>query len=266
MTLTDPIVVLPATGKTGRRVADRLEASGLPVRRASRTSDTPFDWTDRSTWTDALMGASAAYVAYVPDIAVPGAGEDVVALAELATRLGVGRLVLLSGRGEPEAIAAERAFAAAAEAGGATWSVVRASWFAQNFVEGFLADAVRSGELALPVGDVPEPFVDVDDLADVAVVALTEDGQHGVTHEVTGPRALTFDEAAEQLGIRLVRVPLDAFTDALRGEGVPDGEVDLIAYLFSEILDGRNAEPTDGIERALGRPPRGFEQSIGALR
>ena len=262
MNSTAPTVVLPATGKTGSRVADRLEALELPVRRASRSSATSFDWGDRSTWAAALEGAVAAYIAYVPDISVPGAREDVAALTELATDHGVRHLVLLSGRNESNARAVERAFGDAAETGGATWAVVRASWFAQNFTEGAFADGVRSGELALPVGDVPEPFVDVDDLADVIVVALTSPGQHRVVHEVTGPTALTFDEATARAGARLVHVPLGAFTGALRAAGVPDVEIDLYAYLFSEILDGRNTHTTDAIERALGRPPRTFDESV----
>ena len=264
MNSTAPTVVLPATGKTGSRVADRLEALGLPVRRAARSTAPPFDWGDRSTWAAVLEGAQAAYIAYVPDISVPSAREDVAALTELATDLGVRRFVLLSGRNQANALAVERAFGQAAETGGATWSVVRASWFAQNFTEGAFADGVRSGELALPVGDVPEPFVDVDDVADVVVVALTSPGQHRVVHEVTGPRALTFDEATARAGARLVRVPLGGFSGALRDAGVPDLEVDLYAYLFSEILDGRNTQTTDAIERALGRPPRTFDQSVVA--
>lgn len=139
----------------------------------------------------------------------------------------------------------------------------RASWFGQNFTEGVFADGVRSGELALPVGEVPEPFVDVDDVADVVVVALTSPGRHRVVHEVTGPTALTFDEAAAKVGAWLVRVPLGGFIGALRDTGVPDVEIDLLAYLFSEILDGRNTETTDAIERALGRPPRTFDDSVG---
>ena len=171
----------------------------------------------------------------------------------------------LSGRGEPEALAAERAFAAAAEAGGATWSVVRASWFAQNFTEGFFADGVRSGELALPVGDVPEPFVDVDDVADVVVVALTEPRPARVMHEVTGPQRTDVRRGHGQ-GRRPARARPARRVQrrAARRRVFRTCEVDLYAYLFSEILDGRNTQTTDAIERALGRPPRTFDQSLVA--
>ncbi len=82
----------------------------------------------------------------------------------------------------------------------------------QNFTEGYLLDPVREGVIALPAGDVAEPFVDVDDIADVAVAALTEDGHTGRLYELTGPRLLTFAEVAAELskatGRDIVYVPL----------------------------------------------------------
>ena len=268
---TAPITVLGATGKTGRRVAARLEERGEPVRRAARSAGVPFDWQDRTTWPGAVVGARALWIPYAPDIAVPQARADVVALTELATRAGVRHLVLLSGRGEPEALAVEHALGAAAQAGGATWSVVRAAWFTQNFTEGPFAEPIAAGELALPVTDVPEPFVDLDDLADVAVEALLDpERHHGTVHEVTGPQALTWDEAIAEVAaargheVRLVRITAEAFAAELRGAGVPEGEIALWSYLFGEILDGRNAEPTDGVERALGRPARSLKQALSA--
>ena len=60
MTTNDTILVLGGTGKTGRRVAQRLEARGVPVRIGSRSAEPPFDWEDRSTWAPALEGMSAA--------------------------------------------------------------------------------------------------------------------------------------------------------------------------------------------------------------
>jgi uncharacterized protein YbjT (DUF2867 family) len=169
-------------------------------------------------------------------------------------------VVLLSGRGEDEAQRAEQAIAGT----GFEWTVVRASWFAQNFSEGAFLDAVLSGEVALPVGDVGEPFVDADDIADVAVAALTEDGHHGQVYEVTGPRLLTFAEAIATIALTTGReiaftpIPLDAFSGCLAEAGEPKEVIDILAYLFTEVLDGRNAHVTDGVFRALGRRPRDF--------
>ena len=247
-------------GKTGHRVLERLQARGIPARAASRSTEIPFDWNTRATWASALAGVDAAYIAYVPDLAVPGAAETVAAFADQAVGAGVGRLVLLSGRGEEEAQRTERLVAEA----GAEWTVVRCSWFNQNFSEGFFVDGVVAGELALPVGDVPEPFVDLEDVADVAVAALTEDGHAGEVYELTGPQLLRFDEAVAAIAdaagrpIAFAPVPMDAFAAALREHGEDDDVVWLTTYLFTEVLDGRNASLADGVERALGRPARSF--------
>jgi uncharacterized protein YbjT (DUF2867 family) len=252
--------VLVLGGKTGHRVLSRLRARGIPARAASRSGETRFDWNDRATWGAALAGIDAAYIAYVPDLAVPGAAETVAAFADQAVGAGARRLVLLSGRGEEEALRTEELVARA----GAEWTVVRCSWFNQNFSEGFFVDGIRAGELALPVGDVPEPFVDVEDVADVAVAALTEDGHAGQVYELTGPQLLRFDEAVAAIAnaagreIAYTPVPMDGFAAALREHGEGDDVIWLITYLFTEVLDGRNASLADGVQRALGREPRSF--------
>ena len=258
--MPDMTLVIGGTGKTGRRVAERLVARGLPVRIGSRTGQPRFDWEDQSTWAPALRGASAAYVSYYPDLAVPGAPEAIGALAAVAIETGVRRLVLLSGRGEEEAQRAERVL----QASGADWTIIRCSWFNQNFSEDYLVDPVRSGEVVLPVGDVPEPFVDADDIADVAVAALTEDGHSGQSYELTGPRLLTFAQAIEEIAkatgrdIRVMPVSMEEYKSALAEAELPADFAWLITYLFTEVLDGRNAHLSDGVQRALGRAPRDF--------
>ena len=255
-----PILVLGATGKIGRRVLKRLRARGLPTRLGSRTADPPFDWENRVTWTPALEGVRSVYVSYYPDLAVPGAVETVGAFARLAVERGVPRLVLLAGRGEEEAERAERAVRDC----GTELTIVRATWFAQNFSEDYMRDAVLAGELALPAGDTPEPFVDADDIADVAVAALTDDGHVGRLYELTGPRPLTFADAVAEIGeaagreIGYVPVSQDEFAATAADEGVPPEFIELLAYLFGEVLDGRNAHVADGVQRALGRPPKDF--------
>ena len=254
------LVLGGASGKTGRRIVERLAVRGVPTRVGSRTGEPPFDWNDRTTWARALDGVSAAYIAYVPDLAIPGAAETVDAFARQAVEAGVQRLVLLSGRGEEEAQRTERRIADA----GVEWTVVRCSWFSQNFSEGVFADPIRDGELALPVGDVPEPFVDVEDIADVAVAALTEDGHAGEIYELTGPELLTFDQAVGEIAraaarpIAFAPVAREDFMAAMRELGVSEDELWLLSYLFNEVLDGRNAQLADGVQRCLGREPRSF--------
>jgi uncharacterized protein YbjT (DUF2867 family) len=260
MTDHRPILVLGGTGKTGRRVVERLRARDLPVRVGSRGGEPPFDWRDRSTWAPALDGAGAVYLSYHPDLAVPGAVEATRVFAELAVAAGVPRIVLLSGRGEPEA---ERAEQAVRETGAAL-TVLRSTWFMQNFSEDYMREHVLSGEIRLPAGDVPTPFLDVDDLADVAVAALTDARHAGRVYELTGPHPLTFADAAAVIAtasgrpLRYVPVSLEQHADELREHGVEDEVVELLTYLFEEVVDGRNAETTDDVLAVLGRPPRDF--------
>jgi len=257
-----PILITGGTGKTGRRVASRLEARGLPVRIGSRAGTPPFDWTDPSTWEPALSGASAAYLAYVPDLAVPRAAEHIEQFARLALTCGVSRLVLLSGRGEEGALLSEQAL----KQPGVDWTIIRASWFNQNFSESFLLDSILSGVLALPVGEVTEPFVDTDDIADVAVAALTEERHSGQLYELTGPRLLTFAEVTGEIAqasgrdIRYVPLTKDEFVAVLDQENLPPDFMALLIELFTSVLDGRNSYLTDGVYRALGREPRDFRE------
>ncbi|MFB6835583.1 NmrA family transcriptional regulator [Streptomyces sp. NPDC056361] len=256
------VLVTSATGKTGRRVAERLAARGATVRAGSRTGATPFDWEAPDTWAAALRGADAAYVAYYPDLAAPGAVEAMETFGRLAVENGVRRLTLLSGRGEPEAVLAEESLRAAAS--GAELTVVRASFFAQNFSEGLLAEGVAEGAVVFPAGDTAEPFIDADDLADVVVETLTADGHAGRVHEVTGPRPVPFAEVAAEIsrasGRPVVYAPASEadYAGMLAGFGLPAPEAEWLAALFATLLDGHNAHATDGVKRILGREPRSF--------
>lgn len=253
-------LVLAATGKTGRRVAARLEQRGVPVRRGSRSADLPFDWHDATTWAPVLVGVEAAYIVYTPDLAVPAAPASIRAFTALASLCGVRRLVLLSGRGEVEAQRCE----CIVQESGLQWTIVRSSWFSQNFSEGDFHDLVVEGELALPAADMAEPFIDVEDIADVVVAALTEDGHSGQVYEVTGPRLLTFADAAAEMAkasgrdVRYQPISHESFATGLAEASVPTELANLLEYLFSTVLDGRNAHVADGVERALGRAPRDF--------
>ncbi|WP_095201119.1 NAD(P)H-binding protein [Mesorhizobium carmichaelinearum] len=260
MTDTKPILILGGTGKTGRRLAERLTARGIPVRIGSRSATPRFDWEAPASWAPALEGVSAVYISYYPDIAVPGAAEVIDAFARLAVRHGVRRLVLLSGRGEHEAQRAEEML----KASGADWTILRCAWFSQNFSEGFLIEPLLAGEVALPVGSVGEPFVDVDDIADAAEAVLTEPGHISQLYELTGPRLLSFADAVAEIAkaagrdIRFVRISHDEFTAAVASYELPPEIVWLLDELFTQVLDGRNESLTDGVQRVLGRAPKDF--------
>jgi uncharacterized protein YbjT (DUF2867 family) len=262
---TQPItLVLGATGKTGRRITQRLEAAGLPVRRGSRDANPPFDWEDRSTWDAVIEGVHAVYISFQPDLAVPGALQTIQAFTDLAVKSAVRKLVLLSGRGEIEAQQAERVV----QDSGLDWTILRASWFCQNFSEAHFLEPIVQGELALPVSNIAEPFIDAEDIAECAVAALTQPGHTNQLYELTGPRALTFAEAVTEIArstqrkIDFVAVPADAYRQALAQEQLPAQLIDLVLYLFTTVLDGRNTSVADGVQRALGRPARDFNDYV----
>lgn len=257
---SNPILVIGGTGKTGSRVAQRLQAKGIPVRIGSRNATPSFDWENPTTWAESLQNVKAVYITFYPDLAVPEAPEAIQTFCQLAVKSGVEHLVLLSGRGEEEAQRCEEIVKNA----GTAWTILRSSWFSQNFSEGFIRDFVVAGHIALPAGAVREPFVDADDIADVAVAALTESGHAGQLYELTGPRLISFTDATQEIAkatgqpVQYTQIPPQAFIGALTEQNVPEEAVGLLDYLFTTVLDGRNEKLTDGVQRALGRQPRDF--------
>ncbi|MET3496684.1 NAD(P)H-binding protein [Variovorax boronicumulans] len=261
---SNPILVLGANGKTSGRVLQRLRAAGHTVRAGSRSAQPRFDWEEPATWTAALDGVRAVYVAYQPDLCVPGAVETVTAFYDAAAKAGVQRIVLLSGRGEPEAQDAEKAL----QATPLDWTILRASWFFQNFSENYFLDEIVAGAITLPEGLAPEPFIDADDIAEIAAEALTGSRHNRQLYELTGSQALTFQEAIAQIGQatdRQIACQIISKADyalALSEAGLPPDVAQLVIYLFNTVLDGRNTPVADGVERALGRPPRSFADYV----
>jgi uncharacterized protein YbjT (DUF2867 family) len=254
-------LVLGGTGRTGRRIVQRLQAKGVPVRVGTPSGQPPFDWTDEATWPAALDGVGSVYVTYYPDLAVPGAAEAVASFANLAVAGGVRRLVLLSGRGEEGALRGEQAL----QQSGADWTIMRSAFMAQNFDESFFLEPLLAGEVAFPAGqDLAEPFIDADDIADVAVAALTDDRHIGQLYEVTDPQLLTWADAVAEIAaaagrpIRYAPVSLEDYAALLLDNQVPADYVKMLTDVFTEVLDGRNAWLGDGVQRALGRAPRDF--------
>jgi uncharacterized protein YbjT (DUF2867 family) len=261
--MTELTLVLGGTGKTGRRVAQQLADRGAAVRVGSRSGEPPFHWEDPATWEPAVRGVTAVYITYQPDLAFPGGAEVIGAFAKIAVDAGARRLVLLSGRGEEETWPAEQAV----RDSGAAWTILRCNLFAQNFSEAFLLSSVLAGAVALPSPDVPEPFVDVDDVAEAAVAALTDDRHANRLYELSGPRALTFAEATAEISaatgrdVRYVPVTVDEFAATAVEYAGPEA-AGALATLFAKVLDGRNSQVTDGVQQLTGHPARDFRDYV----
>ena len=261
---TQKILVLGANGKTGSRVIERLQNNkNVEVKIGSRTAKTPFDWENPETWNAVLTDTDAVYITFQPDLAVPSAVEIIQKFTVLASKLGVQKMVLLSGRGEKEAQVCEEIVKKTAK----NWTIVRASWFNQNFSESFFLDPILAGFVALPRAEALEPFTDVNDIADVVTECLLQDKHNGQTYELTGPELLTFPEAVAKIAaasnkkIEFQALSLEEYTQMLQEYQVPEDHIRLINYLFEQVLDGRNSSVTNDIEKVLGRKATDFSSS-----
>ena len=259
-----PILIIGKNGKTGARVNQRLQALGYTTRAVSRSTTPTFDWNKPATWHSAIAGTRVAYVTYQPDLAVPDAEATIKEFVRIAADAGLQHIVLLSGRGEAGAERAEQILIHS----GMTWNVVRASWFAQNFSESFMLEGILAGQLVLPAGDTIEPFIDVDDIADVVVAALTEAGHRNKLFEVSGPRALSFADCIEEISaaigrpVKYTQVSIDAYIHELQEQGMPEDMQWLLRELFTVVFDGRNSNVVPGVEQVLGRPATDFSTYV----
>lgn len=262
-----PILIIGKTAKTGLRVDQRLQALGYATRGVSRSSSPAFDWEDKTSWRAVLEGTESAYVTFYPDLAVAAAENTIREFVALAEDVGLQHLVLLSGRGEQGAERAESVLMNS----GLDWNVVRANWFMQNFSEGFMIEGIVEGELMLPAGDIVEPFIDIDDIADVAVAALTRPELRNQLFEVSGPRAMTFAQCAAEISeavgypVKFTQISIEQFLQSLRDQGLPEDMLWLMNELFTVVFDGRNSNPTTGVEDVLGRPATDFSQYLNKV-
>lgn len=259
------ILVIGGTGKTGRKVVQKLQARQQNVRIGSRGANPPFDWQDPETWPGAMEGMEKMYVTFQPDLAVPGALDAIEALTKQARRSGIQKIVLLSGKGEKEAELCEQVVIHS----GLDYTIVRASWFNQNFSESFFLDPILAGHVALPQAEAKVPYVDTDDIADVAVEVLMNDRHNGQIYELTGPRLLTFPEVVREIAqatgrtIHFTPISLSAYSKMLEELQVPADYIWLINYLFTEVLGTEgNDLVTNDIEKVLGRKPKDFSEYV----
>ena len=253
-------LIIGGKGKTGRKVANSLTKLGKNIRIGSRTENPSFDWGKSETWGKSLEGMDMVYITFQPDLAVPGATKIIEDFTSLAVKNGIKKMVLLSGKGEREAERCEQIVMNA----GVNWTIIRASWFNQNFSESFLLDPILAGHVALPKSEIPIPFVDTDDIADVVVEALIDDKHNRKIYQLTGPRQLTFKQVIEEIStivgrnIKFDSITLDEYSKILKQYQVPENYIWLINYLFKEVLVNENSSVSNDIEKVLGRKSKDF--------
>ncbi len=263
--MTSRVLVIGGTGKTGRKVVERLTALNQEVRIGSRKAVPAFDWQKPEAWAEALNEIDKVYISFQPDLAVPGALEAIEELVRQAKIAGITKMVLLSGKGEREAELCEQVLIHS----GINYTIVRASWFNQNFSESFFLEPIRAGHVSLPQAEAKVPYVDTDDIADVVVAALLEEQHNGQIYELTGPRLLTFKEIIDNISRETGRsiyyspITMQAYNKMLEDAGLADDYIWLINYLFTEVLaKEENSVITTDIEKVLGRKATDFSDYV----
>ncbi|MEM0575819.1 NmrA family transcriptional regulator [Flavobacterium polysaccharolyticum] len=257
------ILILGGKGKTGGKVVERLLNLGYEnIRIGSRSEIPAFDWENQDTWLEVIKDADTVYITFQPDLAIPTAVETIKSFTTLANDNGVNKMVLLSGRGEKEAQLCEQAVMKIAK----KWTIVRASWFNQNFSESVFLEPILAGHVALPRAEALEPFTDTNDIADVVVQAIIDDKHNGQLYELTGPRLMTIPQAITEISdacgrsIQFQPLTLEENVQLLRSYQLPEDYIWLVNYLFTEVLDGRNATVSSDIEKVLGRKATDFSE------
>ncbi|EMJ90210.1 SDR family oxidoreductase [Leptospira meyeri] len=254
-------LIIGSSGKTGSRILSKLKQANYPVRLGSRKAEPSFDWENPEGWEKALKGINQVYISYQPDLAVPSSLKAIQSLVQVCQKNEVKRLVLLSGRGEPEARACEQIV----QNSGLEWTILRSSWFLQNFSEGMFLDSTLEGKVLFPRVAAKEPFVDLDDLCDLAFDSLVTDKHKNKLYELTGPELVSFKDVFQTIAkttnqsILFEELPLDDYLVTLKEFGLPDDVLWLIDYLFRTVLDGRNESVSNDLELALGRKPKDFQ-------
>jgi uncharacterized protein YbjT (DUF2867 family) len=253
-------LILGGTGKVGRRLARVLDQDGHTTRPVGR-STTPirFDWNSPATWEAATAGADGIF------IVGPGSATDwSPQLSKLLdTASTVNHAVLLSARGvefrpDGNVARAERAL----REGPIPWTILRPTHFAQNFTEAMFTPV--DGRIIAPVGGSAQPFVDVQDIAEAAGRLLATGAGKGETIELSGPRAITFDEAARILAESTSRsVEFQDQDDEehaaqLRSAGTPEEYIRWRLAMLGGIRRGEDAYLSEGVPRILGRPATDF--------
>jgi uncharacterized protein YbjT (DUF2867 family) len=265
----DDVLVLGATGTTGSRVAAFLDQRHVPVRRATRNPATPgqvrFDWNDPDTHKRALDGVSAVYL--VAPVGAVDPAHAVEPFLRQALELGVRRVVQLSSSALSEGAPGLGAVHHLVRSMMPEWTVLRPSWFMQNFTgEHLVAQGVRDGEIVTATGTGRVGFIDADDIAAVAGHALTDAIPHNTDHILTGPQALNYADAADivtrHVGhpVRHRPVSVDDYAVRLAAGGIPADFATVLAALDAGIACGAEDRVTTAVEDIIGRVPRAFEE------
>jgi uncharacterized protein YbjT (DUF2867 family) len=274
--MAEKILVTGATGKVGSALVGALLRAGVEVKAGTRNPRAALDllrgeaevveldYDATETWDAAVQWADRVFL--VPPPFDPRADERLVPFLDWAVQSGSRHLVLLSAMGaEAREQMALRRIEQRIERTGVAWTFLRPNIYMQNFARGFLARQIREqGLFWLPANGAAVSFVDGRDVAAVAATVLTSESRFGEAYTLTGPEAVTHDEAARMIGhaagraVRYVAVEEDEMRSALLEAGWPPEQAETFSRLLAAIREGQRTAVTDDAERLLGREPTTF--------
>ncbi len=267
------ILVTTPNGKVGSEVIRLLVEQGVPVRVGAHTVEKAakafpgadivhFDYVDAASIEAALVGVTTLYFAVPGDMSL----EPQLRVLELAQAAGVKRVVRLSAMGVENTDSALRQIEQAIEASAFEWTILRPTFFMQNFSTGS-AYSIAHGTLAEPSGDGKTGFIDARDIAAVAVKALTEDGHHGQAYALTGGRVFSRYEVAaaiaEVIGQPVQYIPLtdEQFREGMKAYMSPV-YIEILSGIYGSVRAGWTEVVSDNVPNILGRPARTLEQFV----
>ncbi|BCP53967.1 oxidoreductase [Kaistia sp. 32K] len=272
------ILLTGGTGKTGRRIAPRLAEAGHDVRLASRRGADAralrgirFDWNDPSTFDAALANREAVYLVAPTD--APESLRAMQPFLDRALAIGIRRYVLLSASSLPKRGPMMGAVHAYLEEHAPEWAVLRPTWFMQNFSEQQHLPTIRDERAIFSAtGEGRVPFIDVEDIAAVAVEALTRDVSFNRDLVLTGPRALSYGDVAEIVGaaigagVRHVNLSEGALVERFGAAGMHPDYAAILAGMDIWIASGAEDRLSPDVEAVTGRPPNDFVAYAGRVR
>lgn len=273
----NPILVTGALGNVGGEIVKESLAQGIPVRAADvdltalnslfgeRVEAIEFDFTRPETHKPAFDSVKKMFLMRPPHIS--NVKKHMFPAINVALAAGIEHVVFLSliGIEQNERVPhykVERYI----KASGMAYTFLRASFFMQNLSGTHKSEIRENDEIFVPVGKGNTSFIDVRDIAAVALKAMTEPGHENLAHELTGPEALDYYQVAdilsEVLGRKITyRNPsIPAFVWKTLQRGKPLGLTLIMSYLYTQTKYGMSAKVTEDVEKILGRIPISLKQ------
>jgi uncharacterized protein YbjT (DUF2867 family) len=277
------ILLTGATGTIGRATMTALRAANAAFKVAARNPaelhalgvpSVAFDWDQLSSYLPALQGVDRLFLLTPNSERQVGYILQAVAAAKRAGVRHIVRVSVMGADAEPGIILGRQHFAAEREirASGIGCTMLRPTFFMDNFIRYYGVDPHKDSQVYLPNGDGKAAWVDPADVGEVVAKVLCTDSYAGSVIDLTGPELLSTAEALSVLSSVLghrhtyVDVSEQAAREAMEKTGMPAWLADAFLELNALIRQGHAAALTSGVQQVLGRPPRSMREWAARLK